>query len=189
MPQQRQHGFALLLALIISSVVLAIGLSILEISINEINLSSTARDSEFAFQSSHAGVDCMWYWRQAQAVAYTSPTFSTPLPSINCFGSGPYLTPTKVRVQTTAAGYADLFTHVFQWGIPVRCTEVGMYVINAVNGDMTLIYSNEAVGDDGTKTCLEGNTCTVLVSRGYNRACSQVNSSSFTVQREITVEF
>lgn len=53
--KNREGGFALLLALIVSSVVLAIGISILNISVNQINLSATARESEFSFQAAHIG--------------------------------------------------------------------------------------------------------------------------------------
>jgi len=179
----------LLLSLIVSSVVLAIGLSILEISVNQINLSSTARESEFAFQSAHAGIDCLTYWRDERASGFTAAVVGTAIPTITCFGQSPYSTPTKSRVQSNSSGYTDLFSFVFEWGSPVRCTEVGMYVMNATTGNLSLTFTNEAIGDDGVKTCNLGTKCTVVISRGYNRACNQLTSSIFTVQRELTVEF
>lgn len=187
-PTHNKKGFALLLSLIISTVVLAIGLSILEISINQINLSSTSRESELAFQAAHAGVDCMWYWRFELADGFTEEDANVGFPNFTCFGESP-IASTKTRVQSTASGYVDLFSTTLQWGNPTRCTDINMYVLNAVSGDLSLTFTNEAVGTNGIKECNEGNTCTVLVSGGYNRACDELSGNIFTVQREITVEF
>lgn len=185
--RNRQQGFALLLSLIISSVVLAIGMAILNVSINQINLSATARESELAFQSAHAGIDCMWYWRNELASSYTASSGAAP--SIECFGvtvSGD----TPVSLPESTDGHARLYSYELEWGDPVRCTGVDMYVMNAAGTDnLTLQFANEAIGTNGSKTCNSGNVCTVLVSGGYNRACNEITSSIFSVQREITVEF
>jgi hypothetical protein len=189
-PTKTHQGFALLLALIISSVVLAIGVSILQISVNQINLSATARESELAFQAAHAGVDCQWYWRNEKVSEYLSGDNPPQNPSISCFGTNAYDN-TATRLNVGAGdGTVERFTNTFSWGSPERCTITAMYVLNA-NGAQDLIvdFENEGVGDDGRKTCKSGNLCTVLVSDGYNRACDEVDSSIFSVQREITVEF
>lgn len=182
-------GFALLLALIVSSVVLAIGVSILRVSINQINLSATARESEFAFQAAHAGVDCMWYWRNQESVDYVSILSATPNPAVECFGVAPLSSTKDVLQDNAGIGIAYAYSNTFQWGDPERCTSVDMYVINAYSGDMTIPFGNEAIGTNGNKTCNVGNICTIIVSDGYNRSCSEVNSTIFSVQRELTVEF
>jgi Tfp pilus assembly protein PilX len=188
-PSSPHKGFALLLALIVSSVVLAIGASILSISINQVNLSSTARESEFAFQAAHAGIDCLWYWRGEESDLYTATNVAESNPVINCFGGNP-ITSSKVRIQQTAGvGNTDLFSNVFEWGDPLRCTAVTMYVMNAYGGDLTTRFANKGIGNDGVKTCLSGNICTVIVSDGYNRSCGEIYTSIFSVQREITLEF
>jgi hypothetical protein len=180
-------GFALLLTLIISSVVLAIGLSILEISINQINLSSTARESEIAFQAAHAGVDCVWYWRNERSSSYTAQS-GTPA-AIDCF-NGSVTADAPIDLSETTDGHARRFSYEFEWGSPLRCTQVDMYVLNATGvDDVTINFTSTAVGDNGVKTCSSGTVCTVLVSSGYNRSCSDLTSSIFTVQRELTVEF
>lgn len=184
---QREKGFALLLALIVSSVVLAIGLVILEISVNQINLAATSRESEFAFQSAHAGVDCIWYWRYEYPDEFTSESGASP--DIECFGGAPIEVPEPDVLQSDASGHARAFYYTFEWGDPLRCTAVDMYVMNAHSGEMTINFANQAIGTDGTKTCEEGNVCTVIVSGGYNRPCDELGSGVFAVQREITVEF
>jgi len=184
---QKDRGFALLLSLIVSSVVLAIGLVILEISVNQINLSATARESELAFQSAHAGIDCIWYWRNEEADAFTAETSDAP--NIECFSQSPVETEDPQVLENSASGHARAFQYTFEWGDPLRCTAVDMYVINAHAGNMTINFANEAIGDNGTKVCNEGNICTVLISGGYNRACDEIGSGVFAVQREIVVEF
>lgn len=189
MKKTKTNGFALLLALIVSSVVLAIGISILDLSINQLTLSSTSRESEIAFQAAHAGVDCQWYWRYELASQYTASDAATQNPSINCFAGTP-ITSSKLReYQDPAFGYVDLFVNIFNWGDPKRCTRTQMYVFNATAGDLVFPFTNTAIGDNGIKTCKKGNTCTVLVSDGYNLSCDNLTSGVFAVQRELTVEF
>jgi len=183
----QNRGFALLLALIISSVVLAIGVSILQISVNQLNLSTTARESEFAFQAAHAGIDCSWYWRVHEADLFTS--LGGQLPSVVCFGETSIASPAKETLYSGSDGHINHFMYTFEWGDPLRCTASDIYVMNAENDDLTLNFDNTGVGEDGVKECNEGDVCTVIVSRGYNRGCDDLSGNIFTVQREIVAEF
>jgi hypothetical protein len=184
--QQKQGGFALLLAIIISSVVLAIGLSILNISVNQINLSATARESELAFQTAHGGMDCIWYWRIANASYYSQ--LDPTLPAIDCFGSNP-IDSNETTLLSNSNGHIKSYEYTFEWGDPLRCTDVEMVVFNATAGDLSWTFDNQGVGNDGLKECQEGNVCTVLFSQGYNRSCTELATSIFSVQRELVVEF
>jgi hypothetical protein len=190
-----QSGFALLLSIIISSVVLAIGVSILHVSVSQINLASTARESEIAFQAANAGVDCLWYWRYANA---TEARFVNPVPpntaqAITCFGI-PIPVVGTFAPRPTAQGSIDKFSYTFTWGAGAgdRCSQVDMYVMHpSATGivDHSFLDVNKGIGDLGIKDCSSGTLCTIIVSRGYNRVCSDINSSIFTIQRELTVEF
>lgn len=55
-------GFTLLLAVLISSIILAISLSIFGIIIREIALSTSARESRLALYAADSGIDCAIYW-------------------------------------------------------------------------------------------------------------------------------
>lgn len=55
-------GFAILYAVLISSILLAIGLAIFNITIKELLFSSLGRESQFAFYSADTGVECALYW-------------------------------------------------------------------------------------------------------------------------------
>ncbi len=56
-------GFALLLTLIISSVALSIGLSLLDITVKQLSLGATARESEIAFQVAATAMNCLQFAR------------------------------------------------------------------------------------------------------------------------------
>ncbi len=72
-------GFTLLLAVLISSVLLTLGLAIFSITIRQLLLSTTARDSQFAFYAADAGAECALYW-DLQHSAFSTTTSS----NINC---------------------------------------------------------------------------------------------------------
>ena len=74
------RGFTLLLAALVSSIVLALGVSIFEISQKQVTLSSLGRDSQFAFYAADTGAECALYWD----VRYNYFATSTPPVSPTC---------------------------------------------------------------------------------------------------------
>jgi Tfp pilus assembly protein PilX len=76
---KQKQGFALLLAVIAISVVLAVGLGIFGIIFREIKLSSLNRESQMAFYAADTGIECIYYWDlKMQTISTTTPS------SINC---------------------------------------------------------------------------------------------------------
>ena len=190
--QQNTNGFALLLSIIISSIVLAIGVSLLHLSISQINLASTARESEIAFQAAHAGANCAWFWRYNTD---TEDLFATALsgsaaPTFSCFGDEEPSS-AKHDQASVSGGTADTFDYEFPMGTAGSCTQVTVYVMRAGAAEMTwdLRSVNEGIGTNGIKKCDANGVCTIIVSRGYNRNCADIATSIFTIQRELTVEF
>jgi hypothetical protein len=55
-------GFTLLLAVLVSSILIALGSAIFDIISKEIVLSSSGRESQFAFFAADTGVECALYW-------------------------------------------------------------------------------------------------------------------------------
>ncbi len=189
--KQHKNGFALLLAIIVSSIVLAIGVSLLQVSINQINLASTARESEIAFQSASAGMECMQYWRNiktSQLVLIASPT---QLSDIFCFGGMPNSQTVSRPFSNTSSGNVDKYSYEFKLGTKATdsCLKIDMYIVNAYVDDLTYRFPNTGVGIDGTKTCTLGSICTVIISTGYNRSCTTYDTDIFSVQRELALEF
>jgi type II secretory pathway pseudopilin PulG len=66
--RERKKGFTLLYALLVSILVLAVGASMVTISLKQIVLSSSSRESQFAFYASNTGYECALYWDLKGAV-------------------------------------------------------------------------------------------------------------------------
>ncbi len=62
----------MLFAVLTSSVLLAIGLSIFSLTIKELALSSSGRESQAAFYAADSGIECGLYWDISQQVFATS---------------------------------------------------------------------------------------------------------------------
>lgn len=58
---KKQLGFAMLYASLIGSLVLAIGLAILNVTIKQITLASAGRESQHAFYAADTGIECAFY--------------------------------------------------------------------------------------------------------------------------------
>src|SRR5581483_9987816 len=55
-------GFAMLFAVLVASLLLAIGISIFNLTVKELILSSSGRESQFAFYAADTGAECAIYW-------------------------------------------------------------------------------------------------------------------------------
>ncbi len=76
-------GYTLLFAVLISSLVLALGLSILTISKKELLLSSAGRESQFAFYAADTGAECAMYWDFKGDFPYSNNPPASPVPRCN----------------------------------------------------------------------------------------------------------
>ena len=57
-----QKGFALLFAVLMSSLLLTVGLSIFSIALKELSISTSGRQSQYAFYAADSGRECALYW-------------------------------------------------------------------------------------------------------------------------------
>lgn len=174
----RTDGFALLLTLIVVSVTLAIGLTLLNITVTQQKLSVTARDSERAFHAAQAGLDCA-------TVARNDNEWVTDTPSavnFTCAGQ------TKSGTVSSANGSrSHTYTQTFNWSDSGNqfCTEVDLIVLDATDGGYTQQFQGRGIDE---KECPDNAICTVIFSRGYNTSCGNF-SSDRVVQRELTAQF
>lgn len=68
-----QRGFTLLMSVLISSVLLALGYEIYNLAVKEVTLSSAGRESQFAFFAADTGVECaLWADSKLDAFSTTS---------------------------------------------------------------------------------------------------------------------
>jgi Tfp pilus assembly protein PilE len=78
-----QRGFTLLVAVILTSVILSVGLALLDISYKQLILASTARQSQYAFYNADSALECSLYWDSVDTFDYTSEPVTG---SISCEG-------------------------------------------------------------------------------------------------------
>src|ERR1035437_6763200 len=74
-------GYTLLFAMIVASIVLALGVSILTISRKEFALSSSATQSTNSFYAADSGIGCAEYWDNSSSINFST---TSPITSITC---------------------------------------------------------------------------------------------------------
>ena len=91
---QSQHGFALLFAIIASSLLLSIGLAIWGLSFREVVISSFGRESQSAFYVADSAIECTLYYDFIKTNFFATSTDSFTAPpvydnykTIDCGGS------------------------------------------------------------------------------------------------------
>ncbi len=134
----KQRGFTLLIAVVLTSVLLSVGLALLDISYKQIMLSSTARQSQYAFYAADSAIECALFWDQKRN-AFQYGASPTPIRCAN----------TQITVtSTTTSGYKES-------GFYTPC-------INNTQAKVT-VYKYQAGGSD---TCNGGTTC--IYADGFN---------------------
>src|SRR3989344_3811538 len=69
----KQRGFVLLLAIIISTILFSIGIGMATVIYKELILAFTARESQFAFYASDTSSECVLYWDNRRGDARFDP--------------------------------------------------------------------------------------------------------------------
>ena len=144
-----QRGFTLLLSVLIASILLALGLAIFNIISKEIILSSSGRESQFAFYAADTGVECALFW-DVQKTAFAT---SSSVPEVFCGSASSTIT--KIYDAPT-----DSLISTFQFSL---------------GGDITKPCSNVTVIRESNplRTTIESlgyNTCVLTNPRRIERA-------------------
>lgn len=193
--KQHTSGFALLMTLLVVAAVVSITLAVIELTIKQLNLTVTARDSEIAFHAANAGLECARYVRRIASSSFE--VLGTPLDTIDfeCFSRTQELDLTSYGgLSMSGNGEVRRYLGEVTWGTGDRCSVVDMLVMivpDTETSDLSIsnlhtLYQGFPQGD--TKTCSPGARCTVAQVIGYNRGCSSTNLAG-TVRREILLEF
>lgn len=99
-----KNGFALLISLIVSSILLVVGIGVAGIGLKEMRLASFGNQSEIAFFAAETGLECGLYWDKVQPFSTAVPagSFATstfvntgggmvsPMPPISCAGASSF---------------------------------------------------------------------------------------------------
>lgn len=186
-----KEGFALLMTLIVVAVVISIGMSVLDLSIKQVRLSTNARDSEIAFHAANAGMECARFVRRNLSSAMENGVAISP----SCFlASASSNNVTEILTGITGSGEAFKYEYAFSWGGSAqRCSQITTLVASSSLSGTGMVISNMTTLVPGyptgaTKSCAAGERCTVISVRGYNKPCANVASYG-TVQREVLLQF
>jgi hypothetical protein len=142
----------MLFAVLVSSVLLSIGLSIFNLTLKEIELSSSGRESQFSFYAADTGVECALYWDfRGTNIFATSTANRTPSPaSPDCVATS---TLQYINITPSSANGSSATTQ-FSLIVP-NTSPTGTYAPYCAN---VIVTKTESGGIIGTQ----------IVSRGYN---------------------
>ncbi len=177
---QKKQGITVLVASLVASILLAIGLSIFNTTVKDLFFAATAKESEIAFYAADAAAECTQYWDFKGGVfATSSKSIQTPRGSqFNCLGyditnatwilanDGGQLPPFEKTSFSIEFSSADLATTTTGNHSPIACADVTLRkdgVKDPVTGDT----------DFGNP-----NSITTISVLGHNTSCSGADASS-----------
>lgn len=155
-----QRGFTILFAVLIASILLAIGIAIFDITVRELRLSSIARESQLAIYAADSGVECGLYW--ALPAAGRSTFSTTSAISVNC--NGQTINEDIDGFSIGGRGYSATSTFQVTYGTACAEISVATHLINASDLQVR----------------------TIIESRGYN-VCDEADPRR--LEREFRVIF
>jgi hypothetical protein len=167
-----RSGFTLLVAVLVVSIVLAIGLSILTITLKEYILSGVARDSAIALNAADAGMECGLYWDRSAPPDGDKFDIGAPASTITCMGSA-------LTIGVATSGVERVYE--FEWGTPPVCARIFITKYHSPPG-------SPGAPMPGGLTCPGGVECTRMESRGYNKGCTQLTTPR-TVERGLRTRY
>jgi Tfp pilus assembly protein PilX len=195
---KKQSGFALLMTILVLSVVVAVTLAIVELSLKQLKLAVDSTDSEIAFHAANAGLECARYTRRLQSDALETGGTVT----FNCFGNSTAVgrvalgVPTNPSPLVVSDGRVSRYQHSITWGTAPdeRCTAIDMVVMVAttsvtIGGASAADSLQEEINgyETDTKTCDPGERCTIISVSGYSSPCASISNPS-VLKREILLE-
>lgn len=112
-----ERGFTLLIAVLVSSILLALGFAIFNIAAKEVVLSASGRESQFAFYAADSGIECALYWD------YERNAFSASSPAQpECAGGE--TTNYNVDFDSDTGVYTTTFSFALEESLSGPCTDV-----------------------------------------------------------------
>ncbi len=145
------RGFTLLIAVILTSVLVSIGLALLDVSYKDVVLSSTAKQSNYAFYQADSTIECALYWDSTvNAFDYSSPLSAS---SMKC-GTLPLISYTSSQ-SPAPFGSGNIRTTTFD--IPCKPDGTG-----GTSGSITIVKT------DPTGVCDSAGHKSCLYATGYN---------------------
>jgi hypothetical protein len=159
-PTDLRAGFTVLLAALIASLVLSLGISIFSIAYKSITLSTLGRDSQYAFYAADSAAECALYWD----VRFDAFATSSPAASIRCDDPDP---PNPITVTNNLPTWPDtVFT-------------IGGATPFEIGGNCAIV----------TVTKSDTAPFTTIKADGYNVSCAERDTNPRTLQRSVELNY
>ncbi|MEY2664864.1 MAG: hypothetical protein RIT04_672 [Candidatus Parcubacteria bacterium] len=143
---QKNTGYTLLFAVLVTAIVLSVAISILSISRKEFLLSTSARESQFAFYAADSGMECAAYNDLVNGIFSSTTTPPTEISCANATSTIP--APTIVASSTNPA----ITSYTYIWSGKLGTSQ-------CFSVDVTKEYDTSGGGLS---------VVTLIGSRGYN---------------------
>ncbi len=162
---EKSRGFTLLLAALISSIALSVGIAIYTIAQKEITLSSLGKYSAYAFYNADSGAECALYWDIKGSSVTTFFSTTTPPSTITCDKQS-----VAVTTQNTMNGSTWQSTQFsFQYGPNSECANV--YVTKYADAVHPAVIH------------------TTIHADGLNVACGSIATDPTALERSIDLKY
>ena len=160
-PPTSHRGFTLLIAIVLATVALVLGLSLADVAYKQVLLSTTQKQSETAFYAADSALECaLYYDQQANAFDYQTPAPQSQLLCGN--NASPSSDVTVTNYSSTQGGSNRITTFT------IPCAAGGISATVTVYKTDPL--STAICNANGAKTCIYAN--------GYN-TCSNSDPNRF----------
>lgn len=189
--KKKQEGITLLITLLLMGVLLGVSSSLLNITLKQFQLSGIAFASEVAFQAANAGMECILYYDfpKTGAGEFDVPTDGTEQgtrPEIACMDQPAVQALDNDDNANGRMKSGEEQNFQFSWGTSgfQVCSDISVYKFSDETSNVPVVV--DGVDMRGGVPCPADSVCTVVQSRGYNVACSDIESGLRVVEREYT---
>lgn len=188
MKKQKQNGYVLLLAVLISSIILAMSMGIFAISLKEVALATFARDSVRAFAAASRGLDCAMFADRINK--HNAVSFGQPKEFYDSRNPITEFTPFVRGNSLSFSNPPEQGLNGESWPIPggFNCSgQNGIIATTTISGPAT--GNSEFTLDFGDSCAVvivdKDNILTTFTSNGYSDKCDSTNPRR--TQRTIAV--
>lgn len=152
-----KNGFALLLSLIVTSILLVVGLGVSGVAFREIQLSGFGNQSEIAFYAAETGLECGMYWDKVMAPVLTDDGDDTNDNASVFVDGSPVPPPISCNsVDITPSPLIDSSGDTVEFNLGsgnTPCAEVDVTKIEEASHPGSLAWAKTTITSTGYNTC------------------------------------
>ncbi len=184
----KKQGITVLVASLVASILLAVGLSIFNTTLKDLFFAATARESEIAFYAADMGAECAQYW-DIQGGVFATSTDSylyTHHPTdkqcagqdITTGGTGS----TQANWNMVAAGSPPSAVTTFR----INITSTSTPPVQIACAEVTL---TKKASSAGAQNLTNPDSDTTISALGYSDTCSNKDANPRSVQRGVQFSY